>query len=301
MSMKKWLARADARGSPALASSFVFFEANYGWTGFPTQFTTQAPYSYSLIGQNPTLDFDLKANIRKEGEQQLSWDVTLDAHSAKPNVIGGGFVFNFDPALFQGDMGKPKLLDGNKGWAWGNAQGRRIEMRFEPALADVFVEPGDGSEVRAFFYKNSIKPGQQHFKATLSISGDVALAPTTSERFGLVDPKTWPTDKIDWQTSPVDLSFLNANEKPAGKRGFVKASGEQLMFADNTPARFWGTNMSAYSLYDTAEEDIKRQARRLSALGINLVRLHHHDSPGSARTSSARRPTRTPNNPVRRR
>ncbi|WP_460139564.1 cellulase family glycosylhydrolase [Pseudomonas sp. S2_E01] len=283
-----WVANVDEKsglpaltqgGSPALASSFVFFEANYGWTGFPTQFTTQAPYSYSLIGQNPTLDFDLKANIRKEGEQQLSWDVTLDAHSAKPNVIGGGFVFNFDPALFQGDMGKPKLLDGNKGWAWGNAQGRRIEMRFEPALADVFVEPGDGSEVRAFFYKNSIKPGQQHFKATLSISGDVALAPTTSERFGLVDPKTWPTDKIDWQTSPVDLSFLNANEKPAGKRGFVKASGEQLMFADNTPARFWGTNMSAYSLFDTAEEDIKRQARRLSALGINLVRLHHHDSP----------------------
>lgn len=283
-----WVASVDEKsglptvmygGSPVMASSFVFFEKNYGWTSFPTRFTTNAPYDYSLVGQNQTLDFDLTAKARKEGQQQLTWDVALDARSAKPDVIGGGFVFNFDPALFNGDMGKPVLLADNKGWAWGNAQGRRIEMRFEPALARVFLEPGDGSEIRAFFYKDSIKPGHQNFKATLTLSGDVTLGPTTGERFGLVDPKTWPTDKIDWKTSPVDLSFLNASEKPAGKRGFVKASGEQLMFADNTPARFWGTNVSAYALFSTPEDEIKLQAKRLSALGINLVRLHHHDSP----------------------
>lgn len=283
-----WVASVDEKsglptvmygGSPVMASSFVFFEKDYGWTSFPTRFTTNAPYDYSLVGQNQTLDFDLAAKARKEGAQQLTWDVALDARSAKPDVIGGGFVFNFDPALFNGDMGKPVLLADNKGWAWGDAQGRRIEMRFEPALARVFLEPGDGSEIRAFFYKDSIKPGHQNFKATLTLSGDVTLGPTTGERFGLVDPKTWPTDKIDWKTSPVDLSFLNASEKPAGKRGFVKASGEQLMFADNTPARFWGTNVSAYALFSTPEDEIKLQAKRLSALGINLVRLHHHDSP----------------------
>lgn len=283
-----WVASVDEKsglptvmygGSPVMASSFVFFEKDYGWTSFPTRFTTNAPYDYSLVGQNQTLDFNLAAKARKEGAQQLTWDVALDARSAKPDVIGGGFVFNFDPALFNGDMGKPVLLADNKGWAWGDAQGRRIEMRFEPALARVFLEPGDGSEIRAFFYKDSIKPGHQNFKATLTLSGDVTLGPTTGERFGLVDPKTWPTDKIDWKTSPVDLSFLNASEKPAGKRGFVKASGEQLMFADNTPARFWGTNVSAYALFSTPEDEIKLQAKRLSALGINLVRLHHHDSP----------------------
>ncbi|MEX3772713.1 glycosyl hydrolase family 5 [Pseudomonas sp. MYb118] len=283
-----WVANVDEKsglpaltqgGSPALASSFVFFEADYGWTAFPTKFTTKGPYSYTLVGQNQTLDFDLTANIQKPGEQQLTWDVSVEARSAKPNVIGGGFVFNFDPALFQGAMGQPQLLPGNKGWAWGDAQGRRIEMRFEPALARVFIEPGDGSEIRAFFYKDAIKPGRQNFKATLSVSGDVNLGPTTGERFGLVDPKTWPTDKLDWRTSPVDLSFLNANEKPAGKRGFVKAAGERLVFADNTPARFWGTNVSAYALFSTPDEDIKKQAKRLSGLGVNLVRLHHHDSP----------------------
>jgi hypothetical protein len=55
----------------------------------------------------------------------------------------------------------------------------------------------------------------------------------------------------------VDLSFLNARKNPPGKRGFVKAVGDQLMFADNTPVRFWGTNLSAYSLFKSPDEEIK--------------------------------------------
>ncbi|WP_191624304.1 cellulase family glycosylhydrolase [Pseudomonas fluorescens] len=266
-------------GSPVVSSSFTFWGSDWAWTPFPTAFKVNTPYSYSLTGQNKPLDFDLTAQVQKEDQQKLTWNFALDAHSMKPGVMGGGIVFKFDPALFAGEMGEPVLLPDNRGWSWGNAQGRRLEMRFEPALARVYFEPGDRSEVRAFFYKNTIKPGRQNFKATLSVSGDVELGPTTTERFGLVDPKSWPSDKLDWNTSPVDLSFLNAHERPAGKRGFVKASGEQLLFADNTPARFWGTNLTSYTLFRTPDDVIKQQAKRLSALGFNLVRLHHHDSP----------------------
>jgi len=282
-----WVASVDERsglpmltrgGSPALASALTFWDKGWAWTSMGGQFKVDGPYRYSLAGQNKTLDFDVNAQVRKEGEQALVWNFALDAHSVKSGVIGGGIVFRFDPALFA-DMGEPALLPDNRGWSWGTAQGRRIEMRFEPALETVYFEPGDKSEVRAFFYRNSIKPGQKNLTATLSVSGDVVLGPTTNERFGEADPKSWPTDTLDWKTSPVDLSFLNAEEKPAGKRGFVKASGEQLLFADNTPARFWGTNLSAYTLFRTPDDAIKLQAKRLSALGFNLVRLHHHDSP----------------------
>jgi len=283
-----WVASVDERsglptlvrgGSPALVSALTFWEKNWAWTYLAGEFKVNGPYRYSLVGQNKALDFDLNAQIQKQDEQKLTWNFAVDAHSMKPDVTGGGIVFRFDPALFPGEMGEPALLPDNRGWSWGNAQGRRIEMRFEPALASVYFEPGDKSEIRAFFYKNSIKPGRQNFTATLSVSGDVTLGPTASERFGLAQPKDWPTDKLDWKTSPVDLSFLNAQEKPAGKRGFVKAAGEQLLFADNTPARFWGTNLSAYTLFRTPDDAIQLQAKRLSALGFNLVRLHHHDSP----------------------
>lgn len=265
-------------GSPALAGALTFWDKGWAWTGMTGQFKVDSPGRYSLAGQNKTLDFDLSAQIRKEGEQTLSWNIALDAHSAKSGVTGGGIVFRFDPALFA-DMGEPGLLPDNRGWTWGKADKRRIEMRFEPALETVYFEPGDKSEIRAFFYQNTIKPGHQNITATLSVSGDMVLGPTTNERFGQAAPNTWPTDTLDWKTSPVDLSFLNAEEKPAGKRGFVKASGEQLLFADNTPARFWGTNLSAYTLFRTPDDAIKLQAKRLAALGFNLVRLHHHDSP----------------------
>ena len=36
---------------------------------------------------------------------------------------------------------------------------------------------------------------------------------------------------------------------------YVSARGDQLVFADGTPARFWGTNVSAYSLFQTGLSD----------------------------------------------
>ncbi|UDU83713.1 cellulase family glycosylhydrolase [Pseudomonas sp. HN2-3] len=267
-------------GGPVMKAKFDFWAADWSWTGFYTAFKVNAPYRYTLQGKNKELDFDLAADIRKEQAQTLTWAFDLTAHSRQSDVMGGGIVFQFDPAVVAGEMGEPVLLPGNRGWSWGkDAQGRRIEMRFEPALAKVYFEQGNTSEIRAFFYKAPISAGQQQIKATLNVTGDIELGPTPTERFGLADPTQWPDDQLDWQTSPVDLSFLNAPEKPAGKRGFVKASGEQLVFEDNTPVRFWGTNLSAYSLFKTPDEEITKQAKRLSALGFNLVRLHHHDSP----------------------
>jgi hypothetical protein len=92
------------------------------------------------------------------------------------------------------------------------------------------------------------------------------------------DYTAWPAGILDWNTSPVDLSFLNAPEMPAGKRGFLKARGDRLVFEDDTVARFWGTNLTAYSLFGTSKDNVTRQAHRLSELGFNLVRVVHHDS-----------------------
>jgi len=50
------------------------------------------------------------------------------------------------------------------------------------------------------------------------------------------------------------------------------------VFEDGTPVRFWGTNLTASALFGTPQLNVMQQARRLSELGFNLVRLHHHDS-----------------------
>lgn len=266
-------------GAAAMSPAYVYWGANWAWADMQTSFKVVEPFHYALAGKNKGLDFDLAAEIRKEGEHKLTWNFRLDARSAKPGVIGGGMVFKFDLANLAVEMGEPVILPDNRGWAWGREGGRRIEMRFEPALADVYFERGNKGELRAFFYKGSINPGVQGTTATLTLSGDIAIGPTLGERFGLANPTDWPQDNLDWKTSPVDLAFLNDADKPAGKRGFVKTAGDKLLFADGRPARFWGTNLSAYTLYGTPKEVVCQQAKRLAALGFNLVRLHHHDSP----------------------
>jgi hypothetical protein len=198
-------------GGPMMKAKFDFWAANWSWTGFSTTFKVNGPYHYTLQGKNKELDFDLAADIRKEQAQTLSWAFDVDAHSRQAGVMGGGMVFEFDPAQIAGDMGAPQLLPGNRGWSWGKAdQGRRIEMRFEPPLARMYFERGNPSELRAFIYSDPINAGRQQIKAVLNVTGDIDLGPTPSERFGLADPAGWPDDQLDWRTSPVDLSFLNA-------------------------------------------------------------------------------------------
>lgn len=75
---------------------------------------------------------------------------------------------------------------------------------------------------------------------------------------------------------PVDLSFMN--HKPAGALGRVRAAGDALVFGDGSPARFWGVNVQAYALFRTRRSLIAEHAERLARMGVNLVRIHHHDS-----------------------
>jgi hypothetical protein len=263
----------------ALSSALAFWGKNWGWAGQQTEFNIVSPFEYVFVARNRPLDFDLSSRIRKSSTELLVWEFDLNARSTTSDVIGGGISFRFNLAPFGTELGDPELLADNRGWAWGRADGSRVEMRFDPPMASVYFERGRKSEVRAFFYNGDVPEGQRRHIATLSVSGDMAIGPTTSERFGLDDHTAWPTDILDWKISPVDLSFLNAPEKPAGKRGFLKAQKDNLVFEDGTVARFWGTNLTSYTLFGTSKESVKQQARRLSELGFNLVRLHHHDSP----------------------
>jgi len=116
-------------------------------------------------------------------------------------------------------------------------------------------------------------PSERHgYVATGILSSDVARSPIPSQH------GSWPAAILDPNRSPVDLSFLNAPEIPSGRHGFLRARGDKLVFDDGTVGRFWGANLAAYSLFETSQENVRRQAHRLSQLGFNLIRLHHHDS-----------------------
>lgn len=76
---------------------------------------------------------------------------------------------------------------------------------------------------------------------------------------------------------PIDISFIFKNECPAGKHGFLKTKGRDLVFEDGTKATFWGTNFNGAGCFP--EHDYAEVlAARLEKIGINLVRFHQLDS-----------------------
>ncbi|MDC1287713.1 cellulase family glycosylhydrolase [Gammaproteobacteria bacterium] len=97
----------------------------------------------------------------------------------------------------------------------------------------------------------------------------------SADKFGEIDLRDW-FEFDDPYNLPIDLGHLN--HLPAGKHGFLQARGGELVFADGTKVKFWGTNISANALFKTSYINIPKQARRIAALGFNLARIHHHDS-----------------------
>jgi hypothetical protein len=282
-----WIASVDQRnglpavskgGSTAITSDFAFWGKNWSWADLSEEFKVVAPYEYAIIGTDRALNFALTGRIAKASNRQLVWEFDLDARNATSDAIGGGIVFHLNLMSFGSELGEPELLPNDSGWTWGRNKNARVEMHFDPPLAALYFERGNKSEIRAFFYKGKVPEGHSHYVATLVVSSDMTISPTIMERFGLDDTTTWPTAILDWKTAPIDLSFLNAPEKPAGKHGFLRTVNDKLVFEDGTQGRFWGTNLTASALFGTTREAVKLQAHRASQLGFNLVRIHHHDS-----------------------
>ena len=76
---------------------------------------------------------------------------------------------------------------------------------------------------------------------------------------------------------PVDISFVFADEKPAGKHGFLGVKGRKFVFEDGTEAKFWGTNFNGAGCFPE-HAYAEKLAKRLAKTGINLVRFHQLDS-----------------------
>ena len=96
------------------------------------------------------------------------------------------------------------------------------------------------------------------------------------------------TDASHWKTFIPSKTLTGALDgsglldPPAGKHGFLQVKGNQFVFGDGTPVRFFGVNIQAEHAFP-AREEAEAIAERLAQLGFNLVRLHHLDAPWAER------------------
>lgn len=232
-------------------------------------------------GQSDILAFTLQGSVGRSDTavgEQLQWEWNLNAGQEERSATGGGFSMNFNLAMTEASMGRPELLPNKLGWRWGKPGGPELEFKFDKPLAAVYFEGGRPNEIRLMFYQGKVNPGPSRWRASLKLSGGSRLELPLAERVAPIDDRWSTVSQLSGEEWPIDLRFLNASDRPAGQRGRIQVRGEQFVYPDGSPVRFWGTNISAYALFNTSEGYVRAESRKLAAMGYNLVRLHHHDS-----------------------
>ncbi|MGB6100052.1 MAG: hypothetical protein WBG44_04165 [Comamonas sp.] len=273
LSERDGLPLARAGGQTGVAASWNFWGAQWKWVGTRAALAGNGQGDYRLAGEAADLGVAWMAQTQRPDEHTLTYDLRMAARGAQTGVIGGGAVFKFDLQTFGQAMGQPTLLPGNTGWQWGREGAAQMTLRFSPALPKVFFERNNPAEIRAYFYDGAISAGEQRYTVALSWTGDARWQAPLAERLGGPPAAQWPRDAIDVRTAPAGL--LGTALKDAQAFAPLRAGEDKTQ----AQTRYWGTNITAYALFNTPREVVQQQARRLAQLGYNLVRLHHHDSP----------------------
>ena len=266
---------------PVVTSSYIGWNKNWKWTDSQVQplYQRENPRS-RFTGRVPGLGIDFSGTVNVGTQpQRFTWTYQWDKQKNIPDATGFGIEFKLllNSPTFATAPEPPELLSGNSGWRWRTPDGRKMTVQFTPPLAQIYFEKQQKETIRAFFFA-ALEQGRQQTVMTVTVDDAVKLSGPASLDYDDIDLTRWHADVLPGETSPLDLSFLNKRDRPAGKRGVVSAKGAELAFADGTPARFWGANLQAHTLFSTTDENIKLHAARIARLGFNLVRIHHHDS-----------------------
>lgn len=154
------------------------------------------------------------------------------------------------------------LMQDNRGWG-----GTTMEFRVMFRRAESGVEEPAGRRT----LQVTVRAGDEAHPLT--------VLPDTMSLSSVTDTSDWFPYVLAWdRPAPVSVSFLNENDAPAGRHGFVGVrDGRLVTLGNGQPIRFWGTCLSAGANFPTHEQ-AELIARRLASYGVNMVRTHHADA-----------------------
>ncbi len=260
--------------------TWKFFGQGFRWAD--ARVRTGAPQGavLPLTIEVPDLGVVIAGTIAPVGERELVLDFEANVRNDLVDIEGGGIELELvgSPRIFGREPAPPSVRADGRGLAWDTGHGT-IEIVADEELPHVYIERSP-FVVRMWLLGHDVAAGTHRTTIRVKLPEPGVALPSIASRYAPVDSARWAPDALPWDRLPdgLDLSFLNDGDRPAGTKGPVRAEGERLVLADGTTARFWGTNVVAYSLFAAPDAAIEVQADRLARLGFNLVRLHHHDS-----------------------
>ncbi|MGE9293970.1 MAG: carbohydrate binding domain-containing protein [Puniceicoccales bacterium] len=102
-----------------------------------------------------------------------------------------------------------------------------------------------------------------------------AFAETAPAQEGPGSPGWFPFAITGDMQSDSVTDFSALLREPAGEDGFVEIKDGHFYTGDER-LRIWGVNVTFEANFPT-HEDAEKVAKRLAGLGVNAVRIHHHD------------------------
>ncbi len=264
---------------PVVRASYCFWGEKWSWAGVKAQVGEPQGADETFSGDVSELGLAFDGTVCSVAPNRVRYTWNIEAGRDLKGIVGGGLEFRLvgdSPSLGAGSS-DPVLLPNTTGWRWDVSDLGAIVVRFDTPCASVYFERGNKNQIRTMFVGQDLAKGPHTFSMTVTLPAGGTLLKTLGERYGPVETSKWYSGALRHDKSPVDLSFLN--HRPAGKFGFVKASGDTLVFENGDRVRFWGGNIAAYAIF-ADKEHIRRQAKRIAQLGYNLMRIHHHDSMG---------------------
>ena len=262
---------------PVVTAHYVFWSENWKFRPFRlTSSAVPAPED-SFTGKFKGVGVEFDGHIQQPADQTLVFQYLLSTEKKIDRFIGGGLEFKLALGSPVTGEAEPELLGDRRGWQWAIGAGEVVTVRFDRPVAKLTFDRGRKDRIRAFFAAGKLKAGSHELLMTVTIPPGGAVVQSLAQRYGRPELGQWHRNALDPSRAPVDLGFLNDGDRPAGRRGFIRAEGGGLVFEDGTPARLWGCNVAARTIF-ISKGQIENHARRIAALGYNLVRFHHHDS-----------------------
>jgi len=282
---EKWEFAVAKDGTPLIyydgqvfaKAHFLFWGENWQWAEVDLRRIISAQASYTLLGEIPSLGVQFTGEILPEKNNVLSYNFTLRVTRPLGRLIGGGIEFRLGESIDLGPNAKTEtlLFTDKTGWRWTPMNGAVFSCSASPPFSECYFEQQNPKIVRCFFLNQKQKVGEHKFSFKITGPENTRFVTSVDDRYPEANLDRWQKGALNSATFPVDLRFLN--DPPAGKHGFLKVSGDEFIFEDGTPARFWGCNVAAYALFSD-KKHIEQQAIRIAKMGFNLVRIHHHDS-----------------------
>ena len=286
-----------AKGKPIALFGLGGWGPNWGWVGVESK-------DWGTLGGEVQANFPFTVNAAKQqqidgvltGRQQnaqtVQFQIDLVAKTDVPLTMLKASLSEFSPyqkvaggtpprmTLTQAD-GKAIPVEYPFGIRAASAPvkeisyliaGQEIRLSINPPLPVTF-----DNEARIQLAADTFSAGTKRVTLSLIFPDTATLQASEADIKTLSRSVTTP----DWYafapTDSLEPSVLGAEEwldKPAGKHGGVRQSGDKFQFTDGTPVKFWGTNLSYGNNCAPEKKDAEFTAARFARFGVNGVRLH---------------------------